>query len=92
MFYNVDILYKFVQFKIRTGSGWSHSACTFDPVCRIRRKLPETALRTEIRETGRQTGSWEQFFYGDLAQLARAFDWQSKGQGFDSPNLHISRL
>ena len=27
-------------------------------------------------------------FCGGLAQLARAFDWQSKGQGFDSPNLH----
>ena len=27
-------------------------------------------------------------FDGGLAQLARAFDWQSKGQGFDSPRLH----
>ncbi len=26
---------------------------------------------------------------GGLAQLARAFDWQSKGQEFDSPNLHF---
>ncbi len=26
--------------------------------------------------------------YGVLAQLARALDWQSKGQGFDSPILH----
>ncbi len=26
--------------------------------------------------------------HGDLAQLARAFGWQPKGQGFDSPNLH----
>lgn len=25
---------------------------------------------------------------GVLAQLARALDWQSKGQGFDSPILH----
>ena len=25
---------------------------------------------------------------GDIAQLARAFDWQSRGQGFDSPYLH----
>ena len=25
---------------------------------------------------------------GELAQLARALDWQSKGQGFDSPILH----
>ena len=25
---------------------------------------------------------------GALAQLARAFDWQSRGQGFDSPMLH----
>ena len=25
---------------------------------------------------------------GGLAQLARAFDWQSRGQGFDSPILH----
>ena len=25
---------------------------------------------------------------GGLAQLARAFDWQSRGQGFDSPRLH----
>ena len=25
---------------------------------------------------------------GGLAQLARACDWQSQGQGFDSPNLH----
>ncbi len=27
---------------------------------------------------------------GGLAQLARAFDWQSKGQEFDSPILHIA--
>ena len=27
-------------------------------------------------------------FCGVLAQLARAFDWQSRGQGFDSPILH----
>ena len=27
-------------------------------------------------------------FIGGLAQLARACDWQSQGQGFDSPNLH----
>lgn len=26
---------------------------------------------------------------GGLAQLARACDWQSQGQGFDSPNLHL---
>ena len=25
---------------------------------------------------------------GDIAQLARARDWQSRGQGFDSPYLH----
>ncbi len=25
---------------------------------------------------------------GDIAQLARACDWQSQGQGFDSPYLH----
>ena len=28
---------------------------------------------------------------GDLAQLARAFGWQPKGQGFDSPNLHLTK-
>ncbi len=27
--------------------------------------------------------------HGDIAQLARARDWQSRGQGFDSPYLHI---
>ena len=27
---------------------------------------------------------------GGLAQLARACDWQSQGQGFDSPNLHVN--
>ena len=27
---------------------------------------------------------------GGLAQLARACDWQSQGQGFDSPNLHFN--
>ncbi len=27
---------------------------------------------------------------GALAQLARAFDWQSRGQGFDSPMLHLN--
>ena len=30
-------------------------------------------------------------FSGGLAQLARACDWQSQGQGFDSPNLHKGR-
>ena len=29
---------------------------------------------------------------GELAQLARALDWQSKGQGFDSPILHTPRI
>ncbi len=29
---------------------------------------------------------------GVLAQLARAFDWQSRGQGFDSPILHQSKV
>ena len=28
--------------------------------------------------------------HGDIAQLARARDWQSRGQGFDSPYLHKS--
>jgi hypothetical protein len=32
--------------------------------------------------------TFAQFCYGGLAQLARACDWQSQGQGFDSPNLH----
>ena len=31
-------------------------------------------------------------FRGVLAQLARAFDWQSRGQGFDSPILHSSKM
>ena len=26
--------------------------------------------------------------YGELAQLARAFAWHARGQGFDSPVLH----
>lgn len=28
--------------------------------------------------------------YGDIAQLARVRDWQSRGQGFDSPYLHVN--
>jgi putative endonuclease len=28
------------------------------------------------------------FHYGDVAQLARALDWQSRGRGFDSHLLH----
>jgi hypothetical protein len=28
--------------------------------------------------------------FGGLAQLARAFDWQSKGQRFDSAILHAN--
>ncbi len=28
--------------------------------------------------------------FGELAQLARAFDWQSRGQGFDSLILHLN--
>jgi hypothetical protein len=27
-------------------------------------------------------------FLGDVAQLARALDWQSRGRGFDSHLLH----
>ena len=27
-------------------------------------------------------------FNGDVAQLARAFDWQSRGRGFESHLLH----
>ena len=26
---------------------------------------------------------------GELAQLARALDWQSRGQGFETPILHF---
>jgi hypothetical protein len=29
-------------------------------------------------------------FDGAVAQLARAFGWQPKGQGFESPQLHSS--
>ena len=29
---------------------------------------------------------------GGIAQLARAFDWQSKGQEFDSPYLHKTSI
>ncbi len=32
--------------------------------------------------------TFRKIIYGALAQLARALDWQSKGQGFDSPMLH----
>ncbi len=32
---------------------------------------------------------WRKTTDGGIAQLARAFDWQSRGQGFDSPYLHI---
>ena len=28
------------------------------------------------------------FFSGGVAQMARAFDWQSRGRGFDSHLLH----
>gem|GEM_PF-3046267 len=31
-------------------------------------------------------------FFGDIAQMARARDWQSRGQGFDSPYLHKNRF
>jgi hypothetical protein len=27
-------------------------------------------------------------YAGDIAQLARACDWQSQGQGFETPYLH----
>lgn len=30
--------------------------------------------------------------YGGLAQLASAFDWQSKGHGFESRILHLEAL
>ncbi len=30
-----------------------------------------------------------QSHHGDIAQLARVRDWQSRGQGFDSPYLHV---
>ena len=29
--------------------------------------------------------------HGDVAQLARALDWQSRGRGFDSHLLHIKQ-
>jgi hypothetical protein len=37
------------------------------------------------RVSYKEDGFW---IDGGLAQLARACDWQSQGQGFDSPNLH----
>lgn len=40
---------------------------------------PHTHTHTQIQTHTR---------FGALAQLARALDWQSKGQGFDSPTLH----
>ena len=29
------------------------------------------------------------YWLGDVAQLARALDWQSRGRGFESHLLHI---
>ena len=29
------------------------------------------------------------YYRGDVAQLARALDWQSRGRGFESHLLHI---
>ena len=31
-------------------------------------------------------------YKGDVAQLARALDWQSRGRGFESHLLHINRI
>lgn len=45
--------------------------------------LPDYGSKT--RKTGGAKVFW---FQGDIAQLARACDWQSQGQGFDSPYLH----
>ena len=30
--------------------------------------------------------------FGGVAQLARAFEWHSKGQGFNSPYLHLQAV
>ena len=38
---------------------------------------------SESRKDGSAIG-----FKGDVAQLARAFDWQSRGRGFESHLLH----
>lgn len=37
-----------------------------------------------------QINSYDIFcsYLGGVAQLARAFEWHSKGQGFNSPYLH----
>ena len=45
--------------------------------------------------TGHQNGTSEmtsQTFFGDLAQLVRAFASHARGHGFESPSLHHKRL
>jgi hypothetical protein len=32
---------------------------------------------------------FSQTLYGDVAQLARVLDWQSRGRGFESHLLHV---
>ena len=42
----------------------------------------------DISKKGQTLGSIDIIKNGDVAQLARAFDWQSRGRGFESLLLH----
>jgi hypothetical protein len=51
----------------------------------------EVRLRVEPVRNGQRSGinlAEEYEFDGAVAQLARARDWQSRGRGFESPQLH----
>ena len=62
----------------------------------VSRRYSEKSKRTT--EIEKQTEILLKIFFtfatdsGVLAQLARALDWQSKGQGFDPPILHKKDL
>ena len=70
--------------------SWTTCSCT-EPIRQafgIQESHPQDHLKMLVRRWA------ESIFYifaapkGDIAQLARARDWQSRGQGFDSPYLH----
>ena len=55
----------------------------------VQKKLPKQKGEPKAAPSCEKQDEENNPFLGDVAQLARALDWQSRGRGFESHLLHL---
>ena len=55
----------------------------------VQKKLPKQKGEPKAAPSCEKQDEENNPFLGDVAQLARALDWQSRGRGFESHLLHV---